>query len=206
MSQSPYVSYLLRRLVFQRRLYICITVAALLIAAASMAPADSLPRMLAKQIYLDAEVAYLKAQNKDYIKDLQDLQPPCMEQATFEATAYESSEISCGRWARYGKTRMQTIPSQLRTVAVDPSVIPLGSLVRISGIGVFIAEDTGSAIKGRKVDIFVDSLDQAREFGRKEVVVFYQNRACFDSLVKESKNDRGFNFLALYSPSDRSSK
>lgn len=52
-----------------------------------------------------------------------------------------------------------------RTIAVDPSVIPLGSRVFIEGYGVFVAEDTGSAIKGNKIDIAVSTHERANELG-----------------------------------------
>lgn len=52
-----------------------------------------------------------------------------------------------------------------RTIAVDPSVIPLGSRVFIEGFGVFIAEDTGGAIKGNKIDIAVSTHERANELG-----------------------------------------
>jgi len=45
-----------------------------------------------------------------------------------------------------------------RTIAVDTSVIALGTTVYIDGYGYRIAEDTGGAIKGNKIDIYVDSV------------------------------------------------
>ena len=56
-------------------------------------------------------------------------------------------------------------PDRGRTIAVDPSVIPLGSRVFIEGYGVFIAEDTGGAIKGNKIDIAVSTHERANELG-----------------------------------------
>ena len=52
-----------------------------------------------------------------------------------------------------------------RTIAVDPRVIPLGSKVYIEGFGDFIAEDTGGAIKGNKIDILVSSHSRAYDLG-----------------------------------------
>lgn len=62
-------------------------------------------------------------------------------------------------------TASGTTPTEGRTIAVDSSVIPLGSRVYIEGYGVFIAEDTGGAIKDNKIDIFVSSHDRAYELG-----------------------------------------
>lgn len=56
-----------------------------------------------------------------------------------------------------------------RVIAVDPSVIPLGSLVEVQGLGVYIAGDTGGAIKGRIIDIHYSSVSQALSWGRRNV-------------------------------------
>ncbi len=63
------------------------------------------------------------------------------------------------------KTASGTTPTEGRTIAVDSSIIPLGSRVYIEGYGVFIAEDTGGAIKNSKIDVFVSSHDRAYELG-----------------------------------------
>ena len=59
-------------------------------------------------------------------------------------------------------------------VAVDPRVIPLGSWVWISGLGTFLAADTGSLVKGAHLDVFSLSYQEAIAWGvqRLQVVVF----------------------------------
>ena len=52
-----------------------------------------------------------------------------------------------------------------RTIAVDPRVIPLGSKVYIEGFGDFIAEDTGGAIKGNKIDIYLSDHSRCYALG-----------------------------------------
>jgi 3D (Asp-Asp-Asp) domain-containing protein len=79
-----------------------------------------------------------------------------------EATAY----IETG-----SKTFSCTWPEVGRTVAVDPRVIPLGTRIYIEGFGWRVAEDTGEAIKGNKIDIYMDSKVRALDFGRRPVVV-----------------------------------
>lgn len=71
------------------------------------------------------------------------------------------------------KTSTGTIPQQGRTIAVDPSVIPLGSEVVINGHS-YIAEDTGGGIKGNRIDIFFSSHQEALNWGRQtlEVMIF----------------------------------
>ncbi len=53
------------------------------------------------------------------------------------------------------------------TVAVDPKVIPLGTKIHIEGLGVRIAQDTGGAIKGNKLDVFVATTAEAYQMGRQ---------------------------------------
>ncbi len=60
-----------------------------------------------------------------------------------------------------------------RTIAVDPKVIPLGWWVYIEGIGYRRAEDTGSAVNGNKIDVFVGTEAEANRFGRKRGKTVY---------------------------------
>ncbi len=55
------------------------------------------------------------------------------------------------------------------TVAVDPRIIPLGSRLRIPGYGRGIALDTGSAVKGLHVDLWMRSCAKARAWGVRHV-------------------------------------
>ena len=63
------------------------------------------------------------------------------------------------------KTATGTTPTAGRTVAVDPRVIPLGSKIHIEGVGERIAEDTGGKIKGKRLDLFLPSPLECRQFG-----------------------------------------
>ncbi|WP_454193204.1 ubiquitin-like domain-containing protein [Paenibacillus sp. Marseille-Q7038] len=83
-------------------------------------------------------------------------------------TAYSSEEEGIGT-----KTASGTRVQEGRTIAVDPNVIPLGWWVYIEGVGFRRAEDTGGAIKGNKIDVYYDSLDQALTFGRKKGKTVY---------------------------------
>lgn len=64
-------------------------------------------------------------------------------------------------------TATGVMPVVGRTIAVDPSVIPQGTAVEIDGFGIRYAEDTGGAIKGNKIDVFVQTTAEARQLGRK---------------------------------------
>ena len=95
------------------------------------------------------------------------------EQA-FTAYAYCACEICCGKWAACGKTASGTTPEQGRTVAVDPSVIPLGAEIWIDGAGPYIAEDTGSGISGNTVDVFFENHQDALAWGKRTVEVVWE--------------------------------
>jgi len=62
-------------------------------------------------------------------------------------------------------------PNGLSTIAVDPSVIPLGSKVYIPGYGYAIAADTGGAIKGHKIDLYLNSQSECYQWGVRTVTV-----------------------------------
>ena len=106
------------------------------------------------------------------------------------ATAYDLSVASCGKsrnHPEYGITASGIRAKTNRTVAVDPKVIPLGTYLYIEfpeeysdRNGIYVAEDTGSAIKGNKIDIFLGE-DKPGEntinkecfkFGKQQVKVF----------------------------------
>lgn len=89
---------------------------------------------------------------------------------TFESTAYCACTKCCGPNAK-GITRTGTKVTAGRTIAVDPNVIPLGSKVYIEGVGERIAEDSGSAVKGKIVDIYMKNHSSALKWGRRKVNV-----------------------------------
>lgn len=62
-------------------------------------------------------------------------------------------------------------PNGLSSVAVDPNVIPLGSKVYVEGYGYAIASDTGGEIKGNKIDLYMNSVQDCFAFGRRTVTV-----------------------------------
>jgi 3D (Asp-Asp-Asp) domain-containing protein len=81
----------------------------------------------------------------------------------FKLTAYCDCEICNGKWVGQ-PTASGTELTVGRTIAVDPDVIPLGSTVYINGLD-YIAEDTGSAIKGKRIDVLFSTHEEALEFG-----------------------------------------
>jgi uncharacterized protein YabE (DUF348 family)/3D (Asp-Asp-Asp) domain-containing protein len=96
------------------------------------------------------------------------------------ATAYDLSYASTGKlpgMPDYGITASGT-QAKVGTVAVDPSVIPLGTKLYIENedgtgsYGFATAEDKGSAIKGYRVDLFYNTYQECIEFGRRRVIVY----------------------------------
>lgn len=63
-------------------------------------------------------------------------------------------------------------PSGLSTIAVDPNVIPLGSKVYVPGYGYAIASDTGSAIVGNIIDLYMNSEEECINWGRRTVTLY----------------------------------
>lgn len=57
-------------------------------------------------------------------------------------------------------------------VAVDPGVIPLGSMLYVEGYGYALADDIGGAIQGQTIDVAMDSYGEAIQWGRREVTVY----------------------------------
>lgn len=89
--------------------------------------------------------------NKYLIAQLEELQK-WRALGQFTVTYYWPGEDIYGRLTSTG-----AIAEEERTIAVDPSIIPYGSIVLINGKE-YVAQDCGGAIKGNKIDIFVDSL------------------------------------------------
>lgn len=102
-----------------------------------------------------------------------------------ESKTETKSESKSGKWVSVRATAYSTNQPELSdttatginlhnnpsVIAVDPSVIPLGSKVYIPGYGNFVAGDTGGAINGNRIDIHMTSLNSARAFGRKTMEI-----------------------------------
>lgn len=66
-------------------------------------------------------------------------------------------------------------PQAYYTVAVDPSVIPLGTSMYIEGYGYAVAQDTGGAVRGNIIDLFFDTTAECIQWGRRNVAVTILN-------------------------------
>jgi 3D (Asp-Asp-Asp) domain-containing protein/LysM repeat protein len=98
---------------------------------------------------------------------------PSPKEIIVEATAYTASCEGCSGITATGINLIEN-PNQ-KVISVDPSVIPLGSKVYVEGYGEAIAGDTGGAIKGNKIDVFIPNKQDAINFGRKQLKVTILN-------------------------------
>ncbi|MGG0286556.1 LysM peptidoglycan-binding domain-containing protein [Peribacillus butanolivorans] len=89
------------------------------------------------------------------------------KEITVRATAYTADCQGCSGTTATG-IDLKANPNA-KVISVDPSVIPLGSKVYVEGYGYATAADTGSAIKGNKVDIFIPNEQDAINWGVKNV-------------------------------------
>lgn len=107
-------------------------------------------------------------------------QPPKVEETTepeyteitVTATAYCPCKKCCGKTD--GITATGTKATAGRTIAVDPNVIPYGTELIIDGI-TYYAEDCGGAVKGDHVDIFFSTHEEAKQFGKRQLVAMIKN-------------------------------
>ena len=85
------------------------------------------------------------------------------------ATAYTAECRGCSGTTATG-VNLKANPNA-KVIAVDPSIIPLGTKVWVEGYGYAVAADTGGAIKGNKIDLYMSSENQANKFGRRTVKI-----------------------------------
>lgn len=93
----------------------------------------------------------------------------------FIATAYCPCALCCGAFAD-GITATGTAAAEGRTVAVDPDVIPYGTVLLVyfedGRIGQYVAEDCGGAIRGNRIDVYCESHDAALLLGVQTASVY----------------------------------
>lgn len=106
-----------------------------------------------------------KTENLQPVENIEQPEQPEQKEIVedFKTTAYCPCEKCCGNFSD-GITATGTVATAGRTIAVDPKVIPYGSKVTIDGKE-YIAEDCGGAIKGKRIDIFFETHEEAIQYG-----------------------------------------
>lgn len=111
------------------------------------------------------------------------------------ATGYTAGYESTGKTSKhpqygitYSGVKVRRDKNAVSTIAADPKVLPLGSILYIPGYGYAVVADTGSAIKGRKIDLYFATTKQVyKEWGKKTVVVQLIKRGngkCTEPMLK----------------------
>lgn len=111
------------------------------------------------------------------------------------ATGYTAGYESTGKTAghpEYGITysgvKVRRDKNTISTIAADPKVLPMGSILYVPDYGYAVVADTGSAIKGRKIDLYFATTKQVyKEWGKKTVVVHVIKRGsgkCTETMLK----------------------
>ncbi|MFL6518453.1 MAG: LysM peptidoglycan-binding domain-containing protein [Bacillus sp. (in: firmicutes)] len=95
------------------------------------------------------------------------------KEITVKATAYTAFCEGCSGTTAIG-IDLRANPNE-KVIAVDPTVIPLGSKVYVEGYGEATAADTGGAIKGNRIDVFIPAKQDAINFGVKHLKVTILN-------------------------------
>lgn len=108
----------------------------------------------------------LSTTNSDNIKIESNPTNNYKEVYTMVSTAYAGDTIT------YMGTTPVRDPDGISTIAVDPSIIPLGSKVYIPGYGLAIASDTGGLINGNRIDLFLNSEDECINWGVQTVSLY----------------------------------
>ena len=89
------------------------------------------------------------------------------EKFTSNASAYTAAADECGKSDGITASGLKVV--EKRTLACSPS-FPFGTKIRIEGMGEYRCEDRGGAIKGNKVDIYMETKTEAFAFGRRNLV------------------------------------
>jgi len=108
-------------------------------------------------------------------KVVPEVKPKKVYAGEFEITYYTAGHESTGKNPgddAYGITKSGTTVKEGQTIAADWTVLEPGTKVFIEGVGERIVEDTGGAILGNAIDVYVEDVEVARELGRHKADVY----------------------------------
>jgi 3D (Asp-Asp-Asp) domain-containing protein len=125
--------------------------------------------MESSQNYFERRNAELEVENDILGRQLRQCELDKQYVGEFEITYYTAGFESTGKTPdhpAYGITKSGTTVKEGQTIAADWSVLEPGTKVYIEGVGERIVEDTGGAIVGKSIDVYVEEVDRALENGR----------------------------------------
>ena len=125
--------------------------------------------LIATKHYLKSKLnhkvySYIPNEEKPIITENKCTQDDKIYLGKYKITHYCACKKCCGPNAQ-GITASGKKVEEGKTIAVDKSIIKLGSKVKIDGYGTYEAQDTGSAIKGNKIDVYVADHQRALQMG-----------------------------------------
>ena len=158
----------------------CLVVAALILAAYSLACADDYEmhkRMEASyqqvsQVVSSNSNAENDILNAEIEEEAAEIDVKWTSLGTFEITAYCPCTNCCGLWTD-GITACGAIAKEGVTIAADTDILPFGTKVKIDG-EIYTVQDTGGAIQGNRIDIFMNDHQTALDWGRQTIEVFVE--------------------------------
>lgn len=133
--------------------------------------------LLAIDVVQQVQFNKMLKQQTDKYTELMIAQQPDMKELPFQKLGrfslswYSPKELGKERPEQL-HTSTGKIPKEGRTIAVDPKVIPYGSIVYIQDYGLYVAEDCGGAIKQNRIDVFTASHSKAIQMGHKVAQVW----------------------------------
>lgn len=130
-------------------------------------------------VLVAASVGYLAGTGTPVRPAPADAQTPSVTMPSQDETSSEEEDVSdfevfeATAYCDFGITRSGALVRR-GMVAADPNVLPLGSVIEIEAgdySGIYTVMDTGAVVKGKRVDIYVPSYEEAIQFGRQKVKV-----------------------------------
>lgn len=114
----------------------------------------------------------LKSKNHETIIVESDISPiPYKELGEYTISFYCDCPI-CTKTAKGSKTVTGIKPKEGKTIACDGNILKMGDIVYIESVGVRICQDRGSAIRGKRIDVYMDEHDIANKMGIRKVNVY----------------------------------
>ncbi len=146
---------------------------------------DGSEQVTVRQVFINGKLSsvhrtvQILQQPVDEVVDVGTAAPPPVVASRSDASlvANQVLTVVATAYANPGGRTATGAPAGFGDVAVDPSVIPLGTRLYIPGYGYGIADDTGGAIQGYRIDLCFNSVAQAWNFGRQVVKVYILGRA-----------------------------